>query len=129
MTSNHQKWLSGTIRVLKPGGVVGITSWRVIEWLLGMKPITKIKPELSPPWDAPEFTSISALPAELENNGFTDVNVREILVEQPFETHAQFVNLMCTKLAPLVAMLETLSDEQRESFRSAMKEEVARFCP
>ena len=129
MTGNHQKCLSETIRVLKPGGVVGITSWKEIEWLLAMRPITKIKPELSPPWGAPEFTSIAALSAELEKHGFSDVGVREVPIELPFETHAQFVNLMCTKLPPLVAMLETLSDEQRETFRSAMQEEVASFCP
>ena len=129
MTGNHQKCLSETIRVLKPGGVLGITSWKEIQWLLAMKPITKIKPELTPPWGAPEFTSTSALTAELEKHGFSDVSVREVPIEFPFETHAQFVNLMCTELPPLVAMLENLTDEQRETFRSAMKDEVAKFCP
>lgn len=80
--------------VWKPGGVVGMTSWKA-------KPITKINPELSPPWGAHELTSISALSAELEKHGFNNVNVCEVPVELPFETHAQFVDLMCSRLPPL----------------------------
>ena len=72
-----------------------------------MKPITKISPELSPPWGAPEFTSISALSAELGKHGFSGVDVREVPVELPLETPAQFVDLMCTRLPPLMSMLET----------------------
>ena len=126
---HDQKCLSETICVLKPRGVVGITSWKEIQWLLAMKPITKINPELSPPWGAHEFTSISALSAELGKHGFNAVNVCEVPVEPPFETHAQFVDLVCSRLPPLVTILETLSNEPREGFREAMKEEVARFYP
>ena len=71
-----------------------MTSWKA-------KPITKINPELSPPWGAHELTSISALSAELEKHGFNNVNVCEVPVELPFETHAQFVDLMCSRLPPL----------------------------
>lgn len=129
MTNDPQKCLAETIRVLMPGGVLGVTSWKETQWLMAMRPIQKINASLSPPMGSKEFASLSGLRTELERAGFRGVKVEEVGVELPFQTHALFVDILLTKMPPLVVLLKNFSQTQRDDLRAMMVEEMRALCP
>ncbi|KAI0836428.1 S-adenosyl-L-methionine-dependent methyltransferase [Hypoxylon sp. FL0890] len=129
MTHNPQKCLSEARRVLKSGGVLGVASWKETQWLDAMKPIKKLKPELSPPTGSGQFASPSGLSLELKRAGFSKVELQEIDVELPFESHALFIDMLLTRMPPLVAIMKGFSTQQKEDLRYLMTNEIQKLCP
>ncbi|KAI0012830.1 S-adenosyl-L-methionine-dependent methyltransferase [Xylariaceae sp. FL0662B] len=132
ITTDPEKCLLETRRVLEPGGVSGIATRKETQWIdamVGMRPIKKIDPSLSPHMGSLEYTSTSGLSAELEKAGLSNLVVQQVNVDFPFGTHAEFVDLMFTKLPPLIALLEKFSEEQKANFKEMMMEEERSLGP
>ncbi|KAI5921287.1 S-adenosyl-L-methionine-dependent methyltransferase [Camillea tinctor] len=129
MTSDPQKCLTETHRVLKPGGVLGVTSWKETQWLAAMAPIQKLDPSLRPPVGSPEFASPTGLVKALEAAGFAGVELQEVPVDLPFQSHALFTDVLMTKMPPLVALLARFGPEQKDELRHLMIEEMRALCP
>ncbi|KAI3326234.1 S-adenosyl-L-methionine-dependent methyltransferase [Xylariaceae sp. AK1471] len=129
IASDPQQCLAETMRVLKPGGVLGVASWKETQWLDAMRPIHKINASLSPPVGSDEFLSSTGLAGVFEKAGFAAVEVSEVHVELPFQTHALFVDILLTKMPPLIALLKGFSEAQTAELRSMMIEEMRGICP
>ena len=129
MTKSPQKCLSETIRILKPRGVLGVASWAETQWLGIMKPLQQIKPDLKPPAGPKEWATAAGLPEELRKAGFQDVQAHEVAVEIAFESHDVFVDVLLTKMPPLVALTKDFSAAQKAELRGLMVEEIRGLCP
>ncbi|KAL8365080.1 hypothetical protein RB595_004072 [Gaeumannomyces hyphopodioides] len=129
MTKSPQKCLSETLRVLKSGGVLGVVSWGDIQWLTIMNPIQQIDPDLRPPASPKEWGSAAGLSRELEKVKFQEVEAHETSVELPFRSHALMVDILLTKMPPLVALTKGFDKEQVERLRGLMIGEIKRLCP
>ncbi|KAI9037316.1 class I SAM-dependent methyltransferase [Aspergillus affinis] len=126
-TKDPQKCLSECQRVLRPDGVVAVSSWEETEWLKIMKPLKQIDPGISPPSMRQGWETVLGLHGQLEQARFRRVEVYQVPTEVAFESYSTFVELLLTKMPHMVTLIRNFSDEQREQLRELMIDEMRRL--
>jgi hypothetical protein len=94
-----------------------------------MKPLQKIDPNIKPPSTRADWASATELKARLEEAGFREIEVHEVVAEVNFQSHSTFVDILLTKMPHLVALTREFSEERAEHLRNLMIEETRKFSP
>lgn len=129
-TKDPQKCLTECRRVLHPDcGVVAVSSWEETEWLKIMKPLQTISPDIKPPSMRDNWDSAPGLKGELEKAGFRAVEVHRVPTEVAFDSYAGFVEVLLEKMPHVVALTRDFSEEQRESLKGMMMDDMRELCP
>lgn len=105
MTSDPQKCLSESKRVLAKDGVLGCSSWKGSQWLEVMRLVEEIRPEkklmeIPKPW-----MSAEGVKGELEKAGFREADGFEVEVEMTLEEYQPFLDLMTSKVSAEIHIL------------------------
>jgi ubiquinone/menaquinone biosynthesis C-methylase UbiE len=130
MTSDPQKCLSESLRVLKAGGVLTASSWDgEMQWLQLMRLATKIRPDKEFPSFPKAWTSTSGMRSELEKAGFRDVDVVEVTTQWPFESYEAMTDNVMTKTPQMLALLKDFSDSEREELAALVIKEGKKMAP
>jgi ubiquinone/menaquinone biosynthesis C-methylase UbiE len=128
MTSDPQKCLSESRRVLKSDGVLTASSWDGnMEWLQLMRLASVIRPDKEFPSFPEEWTSTSGVRAELEKAGFRDVDVVEVATHWPFESYEAMADNVMTKTPQMLALLKDFTDKEREELAALVIKECRKM--
>lgn len=99
MTSDPQKCLSESKRVLSKDGVLGCSSWKGSQWLEIMRLVEEIRPDRKMMEIPKEWMSAEAMKGELEKAEFHEVESCEVPVEMTIEEYDPFLDLMTSKVS------------------------------
>ena len=117
MTPDPQKCLSESLRILKPGGVLALSSWEGNQWMDIMKELKNVRPEKVLPELPKAWSDVDLLRTELETAGFRDVKSERLAVTMQFESRENFVEMLVTKMPHMVAMTKDMSAEEIQKLR------------
>lgn len=129
MTPDPQKCLSESRRVLKEGGVLGLSSWKDSQWVQLMGMIKTVRPDKEPPSIPAEWKDVELLKGELEKAQFKNVEAMEVEVTMSFESHDGLIDMLTSKMPPMLAMLKDFSEAEMRQFKDAMLKQVKEWCP
>lgn len=120
MTPDPQACLSESYRMLKPDGVLGLSSWEDSEWLGLMRTLTSVFPDRAIPSLPEEWTSTDAVKREMEKAGFVHVKSTPLTVYMGYESHQEIVRFFLNNIPPMVAAMKGLSDAEIKQVEVAM---------
>lgn len=129
MTPDPQKCLSESRRVLKEGGVLGLSSWKDSQWVQLMGMIKTVRPDKEPPSISAEWKDVELLKGELERAQFKNVEAMEVEVTMGFESYDGLISMLTSKMPPMLAMLKDFSEAEMQQFKDAMLKQVKEWCP
>ena len=129
MTPDPQKCLAESKRVLKDGGVLACSSWEGSQWMDLMNLLPQIRPDKKVPELPKEWSSDSAVKAELEKAGFRDVESHRVHTVMKFEKMEDLMEFMITKLPHIVMLVKDFSEDERARLKSLWVEEGRKMCP
>jgi ubiquinone/menaquinone biosynthesis C-methylase UbiE len=130
LTNDPQKCLTESRRVLKPDGVLTVSSWDgQMQWLQLMRLATKIRPDKEFPSLPEAWTNTSGVRNELEKAGFRDVEAFEVVTSWPFESHETVGDTVLTNTPQMVSLLKDFSEKEREDLRNLAIEECKKMAP
>ncbi|KAK3059177.1 hypothetical protein LTR09_000743 [Extremus antarcticus] len=129
MTSDPQKALTESRRVLKDGGVLSLSSWQGSQWSDLMFLLPKVRPDKKMPHMLPEWTNADKLKGELEKAGFRDVQVQQVKTTMTYEKRSSLIELISTKMPHLVPIIKEMSDEEVQRYKDMMDEDMKKMCP
>ncbi|KAI1439029.1 S-adenosyl-L-methionine-dependent methyltransferase [Xylaria sp. CBS 124048] len=99
-------------RVLAPGGIIAISSWRTSEWQDLMYYPKKVRPDLVMPVPPTTWTSQEGVREQLEAAGFKDIKVVEAEGYMPFQDYGEICRFILTKLPLAARVIQQMTDEE-----------------
>nr|OQO21681.1 hypothetical protein B0A51_10555 [Rachicladosporium sp. CCFEE 5018] len=124
MTPDPRKCLSETLRILKPGGVLGCTSWKGSQWLDAMNVFGEFKPDVTMPKMPEAWASVEGVRRELEVAGFEDVRSEEVTVEMPFEDVGVLTKMLLYEIPMMKVLTNNLSEAEKEELEQMIAASV-----
>ena len=128
MTSSPAKCLSESLRVLKDGGVLGLSSWQGSQWIDIMHLLTQVRPDIAMPSLPEAWTSTARVQGELTKAGFRDVESHSVDTGMTFETREALTEMLLTKIPHMVALTKNLSEDEMAEVRRVMMAGIKDFC-
>lgn len=129
MTPDPQKCLSESMRMLKPGGVLGLSSWEDSQWLEMMRQLTVVLPERKVPELPKEWSSSGAVQQELNIAGFVDVSSKPLTVYMDYKSHAELAKFLTTSMPPIFAAMKDLNEADVQRVHEAMIRKAREYNP
>jgi ubiquinone/menaquinone biosynthesis C-methylase UbiE len=129
MTSDPQKCLSESKRVLKPEGVLSLSSWKGSQWMDLMQLASQVRPQSKMPMLPEAWASISSVQAQLEHAGFQDVESHEVPVQMTFASYDALADLLLTKIPHMIALLKDFSAEEKAELRRIVISSAQEMAP
>lgn len=128
MTSDPQKCLSESKRVLKDDGVLTCSSWKGSQWMDMMNLLKQIRPDKALPEIPAGWREAEPLKAELEKAGFREVESHEVPTKMEFERMEPFVDFMLYKMPHMQMLSKDMSEEEMSKLKTLMMEEGRKMC-
>jgi ubiquinone/menaquinone biosynthesis C-methylase UbiE len=130
MTSDPQKCLTESLRVLKAGGVLTASSWDGnMQWLQLMRLASVIRPDKQFPSLPEAWTNTSGVRSEFEKAGFREVDAVEVVTHWHFESYEAMANDVMTKTPQMLALLKDFSDREKEELAALVIQECKKMAP
>ncbi|KAB8416351.1 hypothetical protein FH972_024872 [Carpinus fangiana] len=124
MLPDPQKALSETKRVLKEGGVIGLSSWKTSQWIDLMYGVSKESDDAMKATLTTSWSSTEGVVNQLEVAGFRDIQAVEVDTSMPYDSHEEFCNFLLTQLPHMKKITSTWPEEK---LRRAEQDTVARM--
>ena len=128
MTTDPQKCLAESKRVLKDGGVLTCSSWKGSQWMDLMNLFPKVRPDKKMFEMPSDWSEAGPLKGALEKAGFRDVESYEVETTMEYERMEPFVEFMLYKMPHMQMMSKDLSEEEMTRLKDMMVEEGRKMC-
>ena len=130
MTPDPQKCLSESLRILKPDGVLALSSWEGNQWLdVVTHSFAQVRPDKTMPSLPANWSHVELLKQEVEKAGFRDVQAERVSVSMQYEKHEVLVEWLLTKMPFVLALTKDMSEEEMGRLREAAVQKCREFCP
>lgn len=128
MTSDPQRCLTESKRVLKERGVLTCSSWAGSQWLDLMNLLKQVRPDKTMPEIPAAWQAVGPLKAEMESAGFWEVEVCEVETKMDFERLETFVDFLSNKMPHMQMLTKDMTEEEMGRYRKLMIEEGRKMC-
>ena len=128
MTSDPQKCLSESKRVLKDGGVLSCSSWQGSQWMDLMNLLPQIRPDITMPEIPKDWQNVDLLKNELETAGFKDVEAHQVETRMTFDKLDRLMDFMLTKMPHMAMLTKDFSEDEMAKLKALFLEEGRKMC-
>ena len=128
MTSDPQKCLSESNRVLKNDGVLVCSSWQGSQWIDLMNLVPTIRPDKKMPAVPKEWDNVELLKKELEKAGFQDVESHQVQTSMKVDKWEPMMDFMLGKMPHMVMLTKDFSEDEMTRLRTLFLEEGRKMC-
>lgn len=129
MLPDPQKALAESLRILQPDGTLVVSSWEGSQWLDVMLSLGEVLPDRPMPSLPATWQTIEGVEGELKKAGFRNVKGEKVSVTMDFQSRGSFVEMMCTKMPHMIALLKTTTEEQVKQYKELAKQRMQDMCP
>lgn len=127
MTPDPMKCLAESQRVLRPEGVLSVSSWKGSQWMDVMMLVKQVRPDKVMPAVPEAWTTAEGVKGEFEKAGFRDVGAREVEALMGFERVEDLVDLILEKMPHVKMMKSDMSEEEVGRLKTLMVEETEKL--
>ncbi|KAF7190211.1 Methyltransferase tpcH [Pseudocercospora fuligena] len=130
MTADPMKCLTESHRILKPNGVLGLSSWKDSQWMaVSNNGVTAVRPDAKTIEIPEEWKSAEGIAEELKKAKFRDIDSVEVHVDMTFDSHDALVELLSEKMPHIANMTKDWSEDEKKQLKQTFREMIKEASP
>ncbi|KXT07408.1 hypothetical protein AC578_419 [Pseudocercospora eumusae] len=130
MTADPMKCLTESHRILKPNGVLGLSSWKDSQWMtISNNGVTAVRPDAKTIEIPEEWKSAEGIAEELKKANFKDIDSVEVQVDMTFDSHDGLVELLSEKMPHIASMTKDWSEDEKKQLKQTFREMIKEASP